>query len=387
LIVNWFSRWKPEPPPPVRDVTTLSGTELEDEHVRVEIEKMRAEAADERAWRAKLLLSLIVPLGAALAFCFGWWKDHSADREHRETQVYADAAQQLSSNDAAVRLNAIHTLDSFVHQQSGFASFFASPSSTGMDCEAGDDLRARQSVALIIGRLSEEQDAEVLDAISTVAADHPCLTLDPLLSVDRTAAVQFARAAGNFTAIYLLHKQKRVALDQGGSGADSLSQASTDVLDAVTTRSGSPFEAKDALNQVFVSAPLVTSGSICPFAELYNKQFELTASSALSSPLLQKPPSAADVRAAMQQMQTAAALLEKASYVLGRLATSKANQEHKRSGIDLLTQNAAPGSLFGVAIVVGELDESTVTSLQRLGAFVQQSKHPNTCPLSLSPTQ
>lgn len=373
--MSWFSRFK-RTLPPQPDVAKLRGEELADERARTEIEKMRVETIDERSWRTKLLLSLVVPVVAALAFLNTWYSDHAADRQHRSDQLYTDAAQQLSSNDASVRLNAILTLGSFVTEQGWLTRTFDTSASSG-DCGKFESVRGRQSVALIIGQLVDEQEASVLDAIAKTADEHPCLTIEPLLSVDRSAAVQFARAAGTFAGQYILRTQNVTSVKDGKHYRD-LSQQAIEDISAITMRTGSPFEAKDMMNESFVSRTFFANK--CPFLDLYDKQLRLTMSVGLRSPLLARPPSAEAIQTSLKKMEDAAAVLEKSSYVLAQMAdTSK--------GLLQIQRSAAQQNLYGTAIVVGEITPSqTIADLRSLGAYVQQLGVEGTCSIPQQPT-
>src|ERR1700712_3282094 len=75
LIVSWYNPWKHAPLPPPRDISILQGPDLSDEKTRAEIEQLRVEILDQRSWRTKLLLSLLIPIGGTLAFLNTWHTD------------------------------------------------------------------------------------------------------------------------------------------------------------------------------------------------------------------------------------------------------------------------------------------------------------------------
>jgi hypothetical protein len=360
--MSWFGLWKQPPPASPSNLAALHREELADEKVRVEIEKLRVEASDERSWRAKLLLSLIIPLGGAVAFLNTWHSDHASERARRSEQLYTDAAQQLSSQETSVRLNAILTLSAFITERGWLAQRFLAGNAAG-DCGSSESVRGRQSVALIIGDLISEPDASALDTIANVADAHPCLTAEPLLSADRSAAVQFARAAGSFAGKYILRRKKAVAFPASDDRYQALRQQAIGDINNITLRTGSPFEARDLLNESFVSRTFLSIK--CPFFGLFDKQLLLAMSVYLTSPLQASTPDVGAVQSSLQKMEDAAAVLEKSSYVLAKLASTA-------RGMDELQRVSKRENLYGVAIVVGQMEPSTITKLQGLGAYVQQ---------------
>jgi len=358
--MSWLSRWMHHPIAERRNLDELQGDALADEAKRTEIEKMRVEIRAERSWRTKLFLSLVIPIGGAIAFLNTWYSDHAADRKARSEQVYTDAAQQLNSADASVRLNAIQTLNTFISTTT-WVSRVSHPLSQPDACGRFDDIRSGQSVGLIIGHLTSEPDPSVLEAIAAVAVAHPCLTVTPLLSADRSAAVQFSRAAGTFGGLYILRQKKAVSLPEGPE-LDKLRESAIESISDITLRTGSPFEAKDMLNTSFVSRTFLSTK--CPFFKLFDRQQRLTLSTDLAAPLLDKPPDIKDVQNSLQSMEAAASILEKVSYVLTTFVEQTA-------GMNQLQQPGQNKDLYGVAIVVGELDPATIAKLQTLGAYVQ----------------
>lgn len=359
LIVSWYNPWKHAPLPPPRDISILQGSDLSDEKTRAEIEQLRVEILDQRSWRTKLLLSLLIPIGGTLAFLNTWHNDHSASLEHRIDQTYSDAAKQLSDSDASVRLNGIQTLSSLVRERGWFSRHF----STTDECGYPDDLRSRESIALIIGHLTSEQDSSVLDAIAQVADTHPCLTIKPLLSVNRSAGVLFARKAGAFGGIYQLRNLKAARFRGSDEEFNGLRTGAIADLNAITLRTGSPFQAADKLNERFVSRTFFAS--TCPFLNLFDNDMRLTMSAGLHISLLAKMPPASQLQASLKEAEDAAALLEKTSYVLAHVLKTD-------RGMAQLQAVARKENLHGVAVVVGEMSPETVDQLKRMGAYVQQ---------------
>jgi hypothetical protein len=215
-------------------------------------------------------------------------------------------------------------------------------------------------MALLIGRLSVEDDQAVLDATAQEVSKNPKDSVIPLISMNKTAAVGFARASGDLSGLAILSARHIKSLNQddipdGGVNDPSI----TDVVNIVL-RSGSPFEATARLNQQFSSRNFLTNGR-CPFRELFKKQQRLSLYSDMNDLFRPSPPSANDVQRAIGQVVAAAAKLERSSYILGSLATSDWNV-------------LASEDLYGTAIVVGDLNPDVVAKLRSRGAYFQDPK-------------
>ena len=346
-------------------LAVLDGNQLDAEKTRTEISKLQLEMQELRAWRSKLIftatLSILAPLGAIFLFVTGWFGSHAADRIHQNDDLYNRAATELASPDASVRLSAVTTLDHFAARTrpSGFASFaerlFGSKDSNAVAKE-----RPRETMALLIGRLSAEDDQAVLNAIAQEVSKNPGDSVIPLTSINKTAAVGFARASGELSGLEILSARHLREFNQDDlSGGGTSDPSITDVVNIVL-RSGSPFEATARLNQQFSSRDFLTNGH-CPFRELFKKQQRLSIYSDMNDLSRPSPPSASDLQHAIDQVVEAAAKLERSSFILGGLATSD---------WDVL----ASEDLYGTAIVVGDLNADVVAKLRYQGAYFQEPK-------------
>jgi hypothetical protein len=357
-VTNWQSEHQSQ-------LATLDGDQLDAEKTRSEISKLRLEVQELRAWRSKLIftaaLSVLAPLGSILLFVIGWFGAHTADRIHQNDDLYNRAATQLASPDASVRLSAVTTLDHFAAPSKalGFASFaervFSSKDSIAVAKE-----RPRETMALLVGRLSVEDDQAVLNAIAAEVSKNPADSVIPLISMNKTAAVGFARAVGELSGLAILNTRLMKALNQddlpdGGANDPSV----TDVVNVVL-RSGSPFEATARLNQQFSSRDFLTNRR-CPFRELFKKQQRLSLYSDMSDLSRPSPPGATAVQRGLDQVVAAAAKLERSSYILGSLATSDWNV-------------LASEDLYGTAVVVGDLNPGVIANLRSRGAYFQDPK-------------
>ena len=344
-----------EPP-----VDSLEGAALESEKTRSEIRKLQVEVQELRAWRSKLFfsgsLAVLAPFGSIVVFIAGWFGAHAAERIHQSDDLYNRAAKQLSSPEASVRLSAVLTLDHFVRPPitSSVGSLAERLFSSKDSRETVAD-RPRATMALLVGRLSSEDDPAVLDAIALEVGSNPDDSVTALLSMNRSAAVKFARAAGDYSGLSVLRVHHVRAYSQDDlPGAGASDPSVTDVV-AIVLRTGSPFEATAKLNQQFQSRDFLIN-THCPFRELFKKQQRLALSSDLSDVARTKLPPSVEIMAARKQLIDTAATLERSSYILGKLAT--------RSWFSLQDQD-----LYGTAIVVGELDDGFIEKLQSRGAY------------------
>lgn len=349
----------------------LTGDQLEAEKTRSEITKLRIEVQELQAWRSKFLFTVVVtilaPLGSILLFVIGWFGSHAADRIHQSDDLYNRAATQLASSDASVRLSAVTTLDHFAAPaKATIFGAFAEHLFSSKDSLKISEERPRETMALLIGRLSVEDDQAVLDAIAREVSKNPNDSVIPLISMNKTAAVGFARAAGGLSGLAILKSKHLRKFDQddlsdGGAADPSV----TDIVDVVL-RTGSPFEATARLNQQFSSMDFFTNAR-CPFRELFKKQQRLNLYSDMSELSRFRPPGAAELDRALTQTIAAAAELERSSYILGNLAASNWGV---LSSLDL----------YGTAIVVGDLRPDVVAQLRSRGAYFQAPEDNNNNP-------
>jgi hypothetical protein len=214
-------------------------------------------------------------------------------------------------------------------------------------------------MALLIGILSRENNPAVLDAVAQATQDNPEEGAPPLVSINKTAAVLFARAAGEYSALSILrlkHKTSFSEVDWEGMVRKENGDPTIDDLVNVLLRMGSPFEATAAFNQRFGARDFLTIGD-CPFKELFNNDRNLTMESDLTDVTRLKPPTAGEVDASLLRAINAATTLERSSYILGQLAENKWTSFQARS------------DLFGTAVVVGQVSPRTINNLRSKGGF------------------
>lgn len=340
----------------------LHRDQLEDEKTRNEIGKLRIEIQELQAWKSKLIftgtLAILAPLGSIILFLTGWFGSHSAERMHQNEELYNHAAAQLSSADASVRLSAVSTLDHFAHPGgSALLGRLAERAFTDRDSRLVAKERPREAMALLIGRLPFEDDQAVLDAIAREVAKYPEESVTPLVSMNKTEAVAFARAAGQFSGLSILARLHRRSAEQDDlPGEGTCDESITDIANAVL-RTGSPFEASLKSNQQFSPRDFLTNPHY-PFRELFQKQQRLALSSDMSTVLRDHPPTSSEVSQALQDVLAAAAKLERSSYILG----SAVNQ---RSDLFRSTD------LYGTAVVVGDFSPEAIQNLVAQKVYVQ----------------
>ncbi len=354
----------PETPPRTRSLDELNDVQLATEKTRSEVKKLQIEMQELKSWRAKLiftsLIAVLAPLGSVILFLVGWYGSHISDRRHQNEDLYTRAAKQLASPDASVRLGAVTTLDRFVKPDDagavGFLSewLFTSKTSKNLGNE-----RTREAMALLIGTLSRENDQGVLNAVAQDVVDNPEASALPLISMNKNAAVLFARAAGQYSGLSVLRMQhaksfsaddwKRITTRNG-------SDPTIDDVVVVVLRTGSPFEATAQLNQRFSSRNFLTTNT-CPFRELFTNQQMLSMGSDLHDISRSRPPDAKEIELSLSRVMESAATLERSSYILGKLAAER--------WYALKDQN-----LFGTAVVVGDIGPDAAANIRsRAGYF------------------
>jgi hypothetical protein len=353
-----------EPPSPRQSLDDLNDIQLAAEKTRSEVRKLQIEMQELRSWRGKLIftsfMAVLAPLGSVILFLVGWYGSHASDRRHQNEDLFTRAAKELASPDASVRLSAVTTLDRFVKPDETTA--FGSISEWLFTSRTSKDLakdRAGEAMALLIGSLSRENDPGVLNAIAQDVVDNPEASALPLISMNKNAAVLFARAAGRYSGLSILRIQRAKSFsvdDWRKITTRSGSDPTIDDIVVVVLRTGSPFEATAQLNQRFSSRNFLTTNK-CPFRELFTNQQMLSMGSDLHDISRSQPADAKEIEQSLSRVMDSAATLERSSYILGKLAAER--------WYALKGEN-----LYGTAVVVGDFDANVVTHLRsRAGYF------------------
>jgi len=219
-------------------------------------------------------------------------------------------------------------------------------------------------MALLIGSLSRENDPAVLNAIAEGVITNPEKAVDPLISENKTSAVLFARAAGEYSGLSVLHiKQAKSFMQdewhQISKVGDDATKGDVTIGDlaAIVIRAGSPFEATAKLNQQFPARDFLTNRKGCPFYAIFSHQQSLSMGSGLTDVTRTSPPSAKDVQLAIARVISTATALESSSHILGKLAAEK---------WDVLKSE----DLYGTAVIIGEYTPEVVNDLRSRGAYV-----------------
>jgi hypothetical protein len=339
---------------------------LETEKTRSEIAKLQIEVQELRAWRWKIALTALSPIGSVILFLVGWYASHFTERRQQGQELYARAATELASQDATVRLSGIKAIDTYiVVSESGPFGQISQWAFSATNSSALESERKQESMALIVGSLSHENDPAVLEAISDEIAKHPDESIDPLISENKAAAVQFARIAGIYSGLSVLRLQRArfYSQDRWIEMTDRRKQDPTiSDIDIVALRTGSPFEGTDTYNQRFLAIDFLTQRK-CPFKQLFDNQQTLTMGSDLNDHTRTNPPAPKEVEAALAHVIDAAAVLERSSYILGSIVKKNwpaiqkwHTEQHK--------------DLYGTAVIVGQPGETAAVHLRSLGGYL-----------------
>lgn len=360
----------PSPKQPNPGSTSSVEEELGAEKTRNEIAKLNIEIQELKAWRWKVILTALTPIGSVFLFLLGWYGSHLTERRQQNQELYTRAAKELASQDATVRLSGVKAIDTYIDVSKpglfGTISQLAFSSTGTAELERE---RKLESMALIVGSLSHENDPAVLEAIADEVAKHPEESVDPLISANKAAAVRFARAAGMYSGLSVLHLEHAKFYPQDRwakvTERDGLDPTISD-LDVVTLRTGSPFEGSDTYNQRFLAINFLTNGT-CPFKELFDNQQTLTMGSDLNDHSRVNPPTPKELAAALVQVIDAAAVLERSSYILGSVAKTSwsaietwHSEQHK--------------DLFGTAVIVGKPGKTAEANLRSLGGYFNSTE-------------
>ncbi len=345
---------------------------LDAEKTRNEIAKLEVEVQELKAWRWKILLTTLTPVGSVLLFLIGWHSTHLSERRQQNQDLYSRAAKQLSNSDASVRLSGVKAIDAYIEtsETTNFQSIFTSKTAAAMNEE-----RKSEAMSLIIASLLHEDDPAVLATISQEVKRYPDQSVDPLVSENKAAAVAFARAAGVYSGLSVLRMNRKASFFEDDwkhrvryGMPDYNDPTITDIV-IITLRTGSPFEATDTYNQRFTSRNFLTTPK-CPLKDLFTHQQILAMNSGLNDFSRSKPPTGKELQAALKRVIETAAVLERSSYLLADFAQNnwKTLKEWSTKGHK---------SLYGAAIVVGQSDRGTVNNLRSLGAYFGSPEEDN----------
>jgi hypothetical protein len=387
MSLRWFAPTRISQPV-MDDLTSMSTPELADEKARLDIRKLRLDLAANTSWRTKVivtpLVSVLVPLVGILTFANTWYGSHSAERKQTVTDAYRRATEELNEQQASVRLSGASALRTLMATPANGILRRSFNRIIGRGDQNLTSFPAEEGMGILISRIAAEDDPEVLSQIANIAKEHPRESISALLSLNRGAAVHFARAAGDFSATFILASQHKTSLSDYDPAYRGTTAASVETITDITRRSGSPFEATDMRNATFPSRNFLTIAN-CAFYELYKNEQDLELGSAMQLAWSDKPPNTQALRASMERVAATAAVLEKSSFVLAnvaedarRRAEAPGAKASDQAPWNLLMRSARSDDLDGVAIVVGELDAETIAAVRRHGAFVQdQANLPN----------
>ena len=306
MSLRWFAPTRISQPV-VDDLTSMSTPELADEKARLDIRKSRLDLAANTSWRTKVivtpLVSVLVPLVAILTFANTWYGSHSAERKQTVTDAHRRATEELNEQQASVRLSGASALRTLMATPANGILRRSFNRIIGRGDQNLTSFPAEEGMGILISRIATEDDPEVLSQIANIAKEHPRESISALLSLNRGAAVHFARAAGDFSATFILASQHKTSFSDYDPAYRGTTATSVETITDITRRSGSPFEAKDMRNATFPSRNFLTIAS-CPFYELYKNEQDLELGSAMQLAWSDKPPNAQALRASMEDRKS-----------------------------------------------------------------------------------
>ena len=339
--------------------------ELDSEKTRNEIEKLKIEVQELKAWRWKVLLTTLTPIGSVALFLFGWHGTHLKERRQQNQELYTRAAAELASHDASVRLGGVKAVDTYIALSTpDWLSAISQTVFDSSDSRVLEEEQKEESMALIVGSLSRENDPAVLEGISDEIAKHAEESIDPLISENKAAAVQFARAAGYYSGLSVLRlKHARFYSEDNWILQTDHRKTDSTIYDIeiITLRTGSPFEGTDTYNQRFEAREILTQAT-CPFKELFDNEQILAMESDLSDNTRVRPPTPKEIDVALSRVIDTAAVLERSSYILGAVVRQNwsAIQQWRSS---------QHKDLYGTAVIVGQPGDAAVSNLRSLGGY------------------
>jgi hypothetical protein len=356
----------------------MDDAQLSSANARAELAKLTFEYKEQKSWLWKILFSsILAPFASVILLLLGWYGSHATERHHQMEDVYLRSAKALSSNDPAVQLSSVKALELFMN--GGETTWAARLSERLFVSKTSRELseeRSREAIALLMGRLSNESDPAVLDAIADAARHNAEQAAGPLLSTNKTGAVLFARAAGEFAGLDILFRHHAVSLsdhdplEPEDEVTEEDKRSALSDIDVIVLRTGSPFQASARFNQRFSPADILRNVHSCGFHEIYGNQRTLAEGSGLNIDLRRKPPTIEQLNEAKKRLIDAAANLERSSYILGVLLDQNNSVfDNRKDG------KTWDFDLFGTAVVLGELRQTAIDDLRRRGGYFNSPKY------------
>lgn len=345
-----------------------SGPEPRDQKVspskdEIEIEKLRLEVSELRAWKQKWLASLLIsflgPIGAAIAFIAGLHISQAKERKTGADTQFSQSMQLASNPDTSMRMAGIMALGRFVA---------AEPTGWDILGESEESLsRQSQGVAFLVAKLSTENDSDVLPLLGqTLLHANRSIELPLLLAANRRYAEEYARFSGEYSALCVLRLRNKTQLDQDDPNVEAPRISALKTLDRFVLREAVPLENPAGFNNKFLSFPFWRQGQH-PFRSWFKEAERQGLSSDNPSELNSRthPPDSSEIKVAEDEALKAGFNLMKTSTLL----VGMANQD--RAWIVGLPA----GSLRGNALVIGQIDKEVADELAAKGAYVQRNEN------------
>jgi hypothetical protein len=213
--------------------------------------------ADLRRWRAKAVIAVVsaflAPLITIGTFVLASSASRWAERKRDADALYGQVVQDFASASLPRRLSAISAMAAFTAQQQE-EWWMPRPKA---ELTAASD-RARNAISLLVNTLTTEADPTVVNAIVNMTLTRPDLSLPLLKEANRRAAVEFARAAGTYSGLLMLHNAKRASMDDDEVSEALISSVEIGMAEQIA-RSNQLFDTADDSNSQFLAQPFLYS--------------------------------------------------------------------------------------------------------------------------------
>jgi hypothetical protein len=334
------------------------------EKLRRENEKLQYEIEELRRWREKLYLgffsALLSPIIGVLTFLIGLNASKGSERIQALDASYQQLLKGVGSPSPAERLVSITGLQRFIAEppkKSALARIFTFSPLEDQE-EHARKQRADDAVELLVARLKDETDLGVSHASLEVvaAAQHP--PIKAIATINRAAALSFARSSGRLSALMILESSKKRGLDQDEL-CDKFSVARSGMeekLSNLVLRAPTPYDGLNQINSAFLIRPFLYA---TPFNNAFSREQRDTLNDSNSEILARKrPPTDKEIEAARREFRQLSLFVQETSAAL-ELAlhtTSGKLRNEDLSGIALVS-----GDLKNVDLSGAKLDNSYIS--------------------------
>jgi hypothetical protein len=369
--------------------TEPGGQSPDQEHSRVnyqklqrENDKLQYEIEELRRWRQKLYLgffsALLSPFVAAFTFLLGLNASRGNERIQEQDASYQQLLNGVGSSSPSQRLVSVTGLQRIIAEppKRSVLGRLLTLSPLEVQEEHARNQRADDAAELLVAKLRDETDPGVvhasLDALAM--AQHP--PIEAIASINRAAALSFARSSGRLSALLILRSLKKRELDQNDlCGEVSTPTAPTTKCSAVqfsstkisgtrgdietelsnlVLRTPSPYDGVSQINSAFLVWPFL-------YGTPFNHDFAKEQRATLDDDARKRPPTDQEVETARKDFLQLSLFLQGTSAAL-ELAL------HTRTG------KLQGKDLSRIALVSGDLENVDLSGTKDLpGAKLDNS--------------